>query len=77
MGFVSKIAPITGRFKNRVIRDVSYSVVFGTGLALAYWYGYALPKHQTFKQYDAKVKAQAFEEEKVWMTENNVHISPL
>ncbi|KAJ3366368.1 hypothetical protein HDU91_001837, partial [Kappamyces sp. JEL0680] len=71
MAFASKIAPITGRFKNRVIRDVTGSVVLGSVLAFSFWYGYAQPKQRYFKEFDAKNKAKALEEEKAWMTENN------
>ena len=68
---ISRIAPITGRFKNRVIRDVAGSVTVGLLLANAFWYGYTVPKFQTFTKYDAKVKAQAMEEEAAWISENN------
>lgn len=68
---ISRIAPITGRFKNRVIRDVGGSVALGLILANAYWYGFSVPKFQNFAKYDAKVKAQAMEEEAAWISENN------
>jgi hypothetical protein len=67
----SKIVPITGRFKNRVIRDVAGSVTAGLILANVFWYGFSVPKFQTFAKYDAKVKAKAMEEEAAWISETN------
>ncbi|KAI9335418.1 hypothetical protein DFJ73DRAFT_629429 [Zopfochytrium polystomum] len=57
----SAIAPITGRFKSRVIRDLFISVPAGTAFGAWYWYGYHVPAIQKYKAYDAQVAADVKE----------------
>ena len=52
MAIVSRIAPITGRFKRRVMFDVTASVVVGFGLANLWWYGVVAPKFEKFTAFD-------------------------
>ncbi|KAJ3200565.1 hypothetical protein HDU67_002003, partial [Dinochytrium kinnereticum] len=54
----SAIAPITGRFKGRVVRDLVLSITSGVALGYAYWYGSHEPAFKEWKAYDAKVAAE-------------------
>ncbi|KAJ3382152.1 hypothetical protein HDU92_004914 [Lobulomyces angularis] len=52
------IAPITGRFRKRVIFDVVGSLTLGTVGAYWFWYGFHLPFMKKRLDYDAKVKQE-------------------
>jgi hypothetical protein len=67
----SAIAPITGRFRMRLKRDLVSSIGLGGVLGYCFWYGYHKPKMAMFLTFDAENKARILEEEKSWMTENN------
>ena len=54
----SAIAPITGRFKYRIIRDLVASTSIGTVLAFAYWNNVTLPAQREWKQYHDKVQLE-------------------
>jgi hypothetical protein len=70
MAIVSRIAPITGRFKRRVMLDVTCSVIAGVGLANLWWYGVVIPKFEMFNTFDKKMREVTMAEEKEWMKEN-------
>ena len=57
----SAIAPITGRFKNRVIRDLIGSSVLGVSVGALYWYGYHEPAFKKYRAYDEKVMKEVKE----------------
>ncbi|KNC96587.1 uncharacterized protein SPPG_08171 [Spizellomyces punctatus DAOM BR117] len=42
----SAIAPITGRFRRRVLRDLVGSIALGTGIAYYWWYNSHVPTMQ-------------------------------
>lgn len=67
----SAIAPITGRFRMRLKRDLVGSIGTGAAFAYLFWYGYHKPKMAMYLNFDAENKARILEEEKAWMTENN------
>ena len=71
MAIVSRIAPITGRFKRRVMFDVTASVVVGFGLANLWWYGVVAPKFEKFTAFDKQNRELTIAEEKEWMQGNN------
>ncbi|KAJ3103016.1 hypothetical protein HDU97_010454 [Phlyctochytrium planicorne] len=54
----SAIAPIVGRFRSRVIRDLVGSITLGVGLGYTYWLGFHEPAVQQWKAYDAQVAAE-------------------
>jgi hypothetical protein len=68
---MSAIAPITGRFKARLYRDLAGSLTVGTVLACAFYYGHSKPKLEKFRAFDAANKERILAEEAQWMTENN------
>ena len=68
---MSAIPRITGRFRNRVYRDVIGAVSFGTILAFAFWHGVSRPAFNEFRVFNEKNKAITLAEEKKWMQENN------
>ncbi|KAI8896835.1 hypothetical protein BC833DRAFT_596038 [Globomyces pollinis-pini] len=68
---MSALAPITGRFKRRVVFDLVGSVTIGTGLAYLFWYSHVVPKFEGWRKFDAEVKAKAIAEEAEWMKETN------
>lgn len=67
----SALAPITGRFRSRLYRDLVGSITVGVGFAYLFWNGYHKPKMNKFNAFDAANKAKIEAEEKEWMTENN------
>ena len=68
---MSAIAPITGRFKQRLYRDLAGASILGVGLAYWFWYGHSVPKFEKYRAFDAENKKRILAEEKEWMTENN------
>ncbi|KAI8619891.1 hypothetical protein BC830DRAFT_1059889 [Chytriomyces sp. MP71] len=54
----SAIAPITGRFANRVLRDVVGSTIVGVASGYAYWELVHVPSMKHFRAYDKKVIAE-------------------
>jgi hypothetical protein len=68
---VSAIAPITGRFRRRIYRDLVGSLSLGTGLAFAWWYGYSRAKFTEYRNFNEANKKKMIAEEEQWMTENN------
>ncbi|EIM21751.1 hypothetical protein E3Q22_03800 [Wallemia mellicola] len=49
------IAPITGKFRKSVIRDISVSLGLGTALGYAYWWGVHLPANSQRDQFYLKL----------------------
>ncbi|KAJ1561267.1 hypothetical protein HK405_004425 [Cladochytrium tenue] len=49
----SAIAPITGRFRNRVVRDLVLSLSIGSAAGYAFWTLYHQPAINKYKAYDA------------------------
>ncbi|KAI8819867.1 uncharacterized protein EV422DRAFT_568325 [Fimicolochytrium jonesii] len=62
----SSLAPITGRFKKRVVRDLVGSITFGTAAAYYWWNNSHLPKMAEYKAYDSKVRAELIAEHGEW-----------
>ncbi|KAJ3180353.1 hypothetical protein HDU85_004058 [Gaertneriomyces sp. JEL0708] len=56
MHAASAIAPITGRFRHRVIRDIVGSVSLGLGIGYWFWYGVHMRDMKNWKDYDAQVR---------------------
>ncbi|KAI8841292.1 hypothetical protein BC829DRAFT_371132 [Chytridium lagenaria] len=54
----SAIAPIVGRFRNRVLRDLVLSISAGIGLGYGYWHFAHEPAFAQWKKYDAQVAAE-------------------
>lgn len=68
---MSVIAPITGRFRRRIVRDIVGSITVGTLLSSAWFYGYSRPKLARFKAHDAKVREETLAEAQEWFAEKN------
>jgi hypothetical protein len=68
---VSAIAPITGRFRRRVYRDLVAAISFGGVLAFGWWYGHSRPKFEQYRVFNEANKKRLIAEEEQWMTENN------
>ncbi len=54
----SAIAPITGRFRTRLVRDLVGSLTLGTAAAYYYWHNIHIPSMAKFRAHDAAVKIQ-------------------
>ena len=54
----SAIAPITGRFRTRLTRDLVGSISLGTVMAYYYWHKVHVPSMAKFRAHDAAVKVQ-------------------
>lgn len=54
----SAIAPITGRFRKRIVFDLFGALALGTACASAWWYGHHIPKMAKFRAHDARVKLE-------------------
>ncbi|KAL2914446.1 Cytochrome c oxidase subunit 7A [Polyrhizophydium stewartii] len=63
------IAPITGRFRGRFMRDIVGSITFGVGIAYAWWFTVSRPKFETWRAHDAKVRAELIAEKEAWLKE--------
>ncbi|KAJ3186339.1 hypothetical protein HDU85_007779 [Gaertneriomyces sp. JEL0708] len=59
----SAVAPMTGRFRRKVIRDLVGSVSLGLVFGYTWWYGFHLPKMQHWKAYDQKVREEILAEQ--------------
>ena len=68
---MSAIAPITGRFKRGLYRDLVGSVTAGVGLGYWFWYSHAVPKSEKFKAFNEQNKQRILAEEQEWMKDNN------
>ncbi|TPX45333.1 hypothetical protein SeMB42_g04055 [Synchytrium endobioticum] len=62
----SAIAPLVGRFRRRVVRDVVGSVALGTVLAIGYWNFVHIPQFNEYDTYFKKVQAEIKEKEDSW-----------
>jgi hypothetical protein len=67
----SAIAPITGRFRRRILRDLAGSLTVGTVLAFGWWYGHSRAKFEQYRVFNEANKARIVAEEEQWMKENN------
>ena len=68
---VSAIAPITGRFRARVVRDIIGACSLGTVFACAWYYGESRPRFNKYREFNEKYKTESLAEEEKWMKENN------
>ncbi|EGF81577.1 hypothetical protein BATDEDRAFT_87683 [Batrachochytrium dendrobatidis JAM81] len=66
---VSAIAPITGRFRGRIVRDIVVSISIGTVAAYTWWYTVSRPTMSKWKAHDAKVKIENIAERDAWLKE--------
>lgn len=64
---MSAIAPITGRFKSRVFRDIFASSILGTFFGYVWWYGFHVPAFKKFESYNAKVLEEIKAENKLFL----------
>ncbi|EOQ99508.1 hypothetical protein E3P92_03257 [Wallemia ichthyophaga] len=55
---IGQIAPITGKFRKGVIRDISVSLGLGTALGYAYWHIFHIPKATRRDQFYLKLAAE-------------------
>ncbi|TPX64596.1 hypothetical protein SpCBS45565_g05757 [Spizellomyces sp. 'palustris'] len=67
----SALAPVTGRFRRRVLRDLVGSITLGTGIAYYWWYSSHVPIMQEscapkYKDYDHKVREEMLKEHGAW-----------
>ncbi|KAJ3039180.1 hypothetical protein HDV00_012503 [Rhizophlyctis rosea] len=67
----SALAPITGRFRKRLLFDLVGSLTLGTGLAYAYWYKMHLPQMAMYKAYDAKCREESKKIYAEWVAAGN------
>ncbi|KAJ3092650.1 hypothetical protein HK102_004889 [Quaeritorhiza haematococci] len=52
------IAPITGRFRKRIVKDLFFSISIGTAFAVYFWNGVHVPYVQERVTYINKVKKE-------------------
>ncbi|KAI9101937.1 hypothetical protein DFS34DRAFT_612048 [Phlyctochytrium arcticum] len=62
----SAVAPITGRFRNRIIRDLVLSITVGTIAATYWWKTSHVPKMEMYKSYDKRVREELIKEHGAW-----------
>ncbi|KAJ3296086.1 hypothetical protein HK104_001982 [Borealophlyctis nickersoniae] len=63
----SPIAPITGRFRRRVIRDIVGSVTLGTVWAFSFWEFHHKPKFEMYREFFEKERLEAEADYKRWL----------
>ena len=66
MHAASAIAPISGRFRRKVLFDIVGSLSLGTAAAYTFWYYHHVPKMAEYKAYDEKVRAEIQAEYGEW-----------
>ncbi|KAJ3104670.1 hypothetical protein HDU96_008851 [Phlyctochytrium bullatum] len=67
----SAIAPIVGRFRSRVIRDLVGSITLGIGFGYTFWIFYHEPSFKQWKKYDAEVAAEIKPIHDAWRASQN------
>ena len=72
----SAIAPLVGRFRRRVIRDVVGSVSLGTVLAIGFWNFVHIPEFKEYDNYFQKVQAEIKGKEDAWRASLNAQPAP-
>lgn len=65
MSVVSKIAPITGTLKRKIIADITIGIACGAGLATLYWEYEHLSIVRKREAYYAKLKQQKEAEDSI------------
>ncbi len=59
---MSTIAPITGRFRSRIVRDLVGSITLGVALSYVWWHQFHLPAITKWRAFDKIAKAKIQEE---------------
>jgi cytochrome c oxidase subunit 7 len=54
----SAIAPITGRFRKRIVFDLFGSLALGLACGSVWWFGHHVPKMAQYRAHDARVKLE-------------------
>ncbi|TPX65918.1 hypothetical protein SpCBS45565_g04812 [Spizellomyces sp. 'palustris'] len=62
----SAIAPITARFRKRIIRDLIGSTALGFGIGYYFWYGVHVRKMREIREYDQHVMEEVRREYGDW-----------
>ncbi|KAH6567822.1 hypothetical protein BASA50_006043 [Batrachochytrium salamandrivorans] len=66
---VSALAPITGRFRGRIVRDIVLSITIGTTIASVWWVTVSRPAFVKWREHDARVKLEYIAEKDAWLKE--------
>ena len=69
---VSAIAPLAGRFRRRVFRDVVGSLTVGVAGAYYFWYFHPIPSMEKWRAYDAAVATESKAEVSLWLKEREI-----
>ncbi|KAI8904399.1 hypothetical protein EDD86DRAFT_242271 [Gorgonomyces haynaldii] len=69
----SAIAPITGRFRRKLLFDIVGSLSLGTVFASYYYYNLSRPVILRAQEHDRQTKEKTLAEAEQWFKENNYH----
>ena len=68
---VSAIAPLTGRFRGRLVRDIVGALTLGTAISSWYYFGYCKPSLDKMRAYNEQCRQDIINDTEKWFKESS------